>query len=127
MLYTVENRCVEVPELVYNDGVKIFYFNTIGTKGGSEELKTFLNYLENSTEDNATNAATKEAAKCVEMIKDKGKVEGDYMTVGDWVDSIVEEAVEEAVAEAVAKVSEQKDDEYNKLKEEFEEYKKNHK
>lgn len=95
MMYTVTNRCEEVPELEYNDGVKIIYFNTVGTKGGSEELKVFLNYLENSTRENAVDSATQEVESYVESIKDRGQIEGNYMTVGEWIDGIVRDATAE--------------------------------
>ena len=35
-------------------------------------------------------------------------MEGDYMTVGDWVDGIVEEAVKEAIAGKDITINEQK-------------------
>ena len=38
---------------MYNDGVTLLYFNTTGTKGGSEELKNFLEYLEKSEPEKA--------------------------------------------------------------------------
>lgn len=106
MVYTIENQCLELPELVYNDGVTIYYFNTVGKKGGTEALRNFLTYLENSKPENEVDEATKEAAECVEYIKDDNRIEGDYMTVGDWVDKIVEEAVEEKNAEIVKKDAE---------------------
>ena len=120
MVYTIENQCVEVPELEYNDDVKIYYFNTVGTKGGSSELKIFLNYLEESTTVNAVNEATKEVAEYVNYLKDDKALEGDYMTVGDWIDRIVKDAVEEAVAEAVAETVAKKDTEINQKNAEIE-------
>ena len=129
MVYTIESRCVEVPELIYNDGVKIYYFNTTGTKGGSKELKAFLNYLENSVVDNVVNEATREAKEYVDYIKDDRIMEGDYMTVGDWVDGIVEEAVKEAIEDATATIADKdaaiadKDSEIAILKAELEKYK----
>ena len=101
MLYTIENGCIEVPELVYNDGVKIYYFNTEGTKGGTESLKNFLTYLENSEPANEVDDATKEMAKYVEYIKDDKRREGRYMTVGDWADHICAEAREEGLAQGL--------------------------
>ena len=60
MVYTFQKRCIEAPELVYNDGVTSLYFNTTGTKGGSEELKNFLEYLEKSEPEKAVTSATQE-------------------------------------------------------------------
>ena len=45
---------------MYNDGVTLLYFNTTGTKGGSEELKNFLEYLEKSEPEKAVTSATQE-------------------------------------------------------------------
>ena len=128
MMYKIENHCEEVPELEYNDGVKIIYFNTVGTKGGSEELKVFLNYLENSTRENAVDAATQEVESYVESIKDRGQIEGNYMTVGEWIDGIVRDATAEkdVIISQKDTIISEKDEAYNKLKEEFEEYKKTH-
>jgi len=91
MIYSIQSLCLEEPKLCYNDGVRIFYFNTSGTIGGSEELKSFLNYLEDSNSENVVDKVTEEIDGYVNTIRNKGK--GDYMTVGDWIDGIVEEAV----------------------------------
>lgn len=106
MMYTIDNQCVEVPELVYNDGVQIIYYNTKGTKGGSKELKAFLRYLEESTKENVVDEDTQEMDEYVTYIKSDERTEEDYMTVGDWIDSIVEEAVEERDAIIAAKDTE---------------------
>ena len=119
MMYTIDNKCIEVPELEYDDGVKIFYFNTTGTKGGSKELKAFLRYLEESTKENVVDECTQEIDEYVTYIKGEEGIEEDYMTVGDWVDSIVEEAVDEAVKEAEDKkdaIIDSKNEEIARLK-----------
>ena len=69
VLYTIKNSCVEEPELVYNDGVTILYFNTTGTKGGTESLKRFLTYLEDSKDKNAIDEATREVKNHVKICK----------------------------------------------------------
>ena len=97
MVYSVKNMCREVPDLCYNDGVEIFYFNTAGTEGGEKTLKNFLDYLEDSRSTNVNDPQTKEMETYVSHVK--GHSGGDYMTVGDWVDSIVADAVADAVAE----------------------------
>lgn len=45
ILYTIKNMCAEEPELVYNDGVRILYFNTSGTKGGTKSLQKRMKKL----------------------------------------------------------------------------------
>ena len=81
VLYTIKNSCVEEPELVYNDGVTILYFNTTGTKGGTESLKRFLTYLEDSKDKNAIDEATKEVKDYVDIIRHNNEIEGAYMTL----------------------------------------------
>ena len=50
MVYTVHNKCEEEPELEYNDGLKFYYFNSKGSKGGSSEIRELLLYLKESKE-----------------------------------------------------------------------------
>ena len=116
MVYTFQKKCIEAPEVVYNDGVTILYFNTTGTKGGSEELKNFLEYLEKSEPEKAVTTATQELQGYVEQIKHDAEIGGNYMTFGDLLDKITAEvaaeAAEKATAEAAAeaaKVAAEKD------------------
>jgi len=106
MQYTVKNTCVELPEMCYDDGVTIYYFNTAGTKGGSAELKAFLTYLNESTDVNITNNAIYELSKYVQNVKHNPAEKEGYMTWGDKIDGIVAEAVAEAVAEKDAALAE---------------------
>ena len=103
MLYTIKNKCIEVPELVYNDKVTIYYFNTTGTKGGSTELKKFLEYLEKSEPKYAVTSATQELQGYVEQIKHDAEIGGNYVTFGDLMDKITAQVAEEAAAEVAAK------------------------
>ena len=116
MVYTFQKRCIEAPEVVYNDGVTILYFNTTGTKGGSDDLKKFLEYLEKSEPEKAVTFATQELQGYVEQIKHDAEIGGNYMTFGDLLDKITAEvaaeAAEKATAEAAAeaaKVAAEKD------------------
>lgn len=99
MLYEIKNKCVDLPELEYNDGVHIMYFNTTGKKGGSEALKRFLTYLEDSRDDNAVDEATQEMKNYVELIKRNQEIGGHYMTFGDLMDKMAAEAAAEASKE----------------------------
>ena len=109
MVYTFQNKCIEAPEVVYNDGVTILYFNTTGTKGGSDDLKKFLEYLEKSEPKNAVTSATEELQGYVEQIKHDAEIGGNYMTFGDLMDKITTEVAAEAAAEAAEKVATEKD------------------
>jgi predicted transposase/invertase (TIGR01784 family) len=56
MVYTFQKGCVELPELLYDDGAKTIFLYTKGTKGNiKEELKELLQYMEKSCEENAKN------------------------------------------------------------------------
>lgn len=79
MLYTVRNRCDEVEELEYEDGLRFLYFNTTGTLGGSEELKRFLLYIQHSTQKNVTDDATKKLHDCVSLVKKSPEEKVNYM------------------------------------------------
>ena len=86
MMYTVHNKCDEVPELEYKDGLCFFYFNTSGTKGGSPEIKAMLNYIQNSTDENVTNEATRKLHQYVEDVKVLPEVRREYMTFEEYLD-----------------------------------------
>ena len=109
MVYTFQKKCIEAPEVVYNDGVTILYFNTTGTKGGSDELKIFLEYLEKSEPKNAVTSATEELQGYVEQIKHDAEIGGNYMTFGDLMDKITAEVAAEAAEKAAAEVAAEKD------------------
>lgn len=95
MVYHVRNRCEEVPELPYNDGLEFYYFYTGGTKGGSEGIRAMLKYIQNSTEENATDGATEAVHECVKQIRVLPEVRLSYMTLGDIIDWEREEAAAE--------------------------------
>lgn len=67
-----------------------------GQKGGSQAIKNMLTYIQNSDSKNAVDDATRMMDSYVEKVKNLPEVEAGFMTLGDWIDSIVEEAVEEA-------------------------------
>lgn len=100
MLYTIENHCTEVADLKYEDGLKFLYFYTGGTKGGNEEISTMLRYLQHSTADNATDAATRELHDYVCRVKVMPEVRQSYMTFEEYLYYQRKEAAEEAAREA---------------------------
>ena len=84
---------------MYNDGVTIYYFNTTGTQGGSDDLKKFLEYLETSKSTYASTSATKELQSYVDTIKHDAEIGGNYLTFGDLMDKVAAKAAAEAVVE----------------------------
>ncbi|MDO4331214.1 MAG: hypothetical protein Q4C58_00815 [Eubacteriales bacterium] len=79
MVYTIRNKCEEVPELEYDDGLRFYYFYTGGIKGGNEELRTMLTYIQDSRQENATDDATKEIHRYVSRVKLLPEVKKAYM------------------------------------------------
>lgn len=102
MMYTVRNRCVEVPELEYDDGLQFIYFYTKGQKGGSQAIKNMLTYIQNSDSKNAVDEATRKMDSYVMKVKNLPEVEAGYMTLGDWID-IISEDIREDMREEVTK------------------------
>lgn len=70
MVYTVKNRCAEVPELEYEDGASTLFLYTRGEEGvPSEALRQLLRYMEESSLENAVNDDLKEVHRMVEIVK----------------------------------------------------------
>ena len=86
MMYTIHNKCVELPELEYKDGLKYIYFYTKGKNGGSKEISTLLSYLQHSIIENVKDEATQSIHDSVEKIKHSAEVRGKYMTIGEIMD-----------------------------------------
>ena len=105
MMYTFRNRCEEVPLLEYDDGLQFVYFYTKGQKGGSQKIKNMLTYFQNSNSENAVDDATREIDSYVDRVKHLPEVEAGYMTLGDWIDGIVDDAKEEMRDELRAEVT----------------------
>ena len=84
-MYTFENRCVEVDELKYEDGLKFIYFYAGGAKGGNGEIKTMLQYLQHSTEENALDDSTRELHHYVSKVKTAPEVREEYMRFEDFI------------------------------------------
>ncbi len=125
MMYTVRNRCQEVPELPYDDGLQFLYFYTKGQKGGSQAIKNMLTYFQNSDSKNAVDDATRALDGYVSRIKRLPEVEGGYMTLGDWIDGITEEVREEDIRlllETMQEYKETKENAVIKLKEKYPDY-----
>ena len=85
MIYTVKNSVVENPKIVYNDGVTKVYLYTKGTKGGNDNLRALLNFMENSNEENAIDSDLCKIQEILDVIRNNEEVGERYMT---WEDVI---------------------------------------
>ncbi len=61
MVYTISNKCEEVPEMPYDDGAKTLFLYTKGTEGNPpEELRQLLHYMEDTRVENAVTSELRE-------------------------------------------------------------------
>lgn len=98
MLYTVKNYIEEFPELVYNDGVKKLFLYVGGELGGTEKLKSLLQYFSKSDTSNVSDADLEHLHSIVENAKHKQEVGKRYMTLQDMIDYEKKESFEDGVA-----------------------------
>ena len=95
MRYTIKNRCYEIPSMNYDDGAETIFLYTKGKKGiPSEELRTFLQYMEHSTGENASNDALQKIHSMVEQVKRSKEVSLEYMKIFEREQMIFEEGQE---------------------------------
>ena len=98
MLYTAQNYIEEFPELVYNDGVRKLFLYVGGELGGTEKLKSLLQYFSKSDTSNATDADLEHLHSIVENAKHKQEVGKRYMTLQDMIDYEKKESFNDGVA-----------------------------
>ena len=80
VLYTIKNKCLEEPELPYNDDAETWVLYTRGKKGNiSKSLRQLLNYMENTNQSNAINEDLREIELMVDQVKHDGEVSLQYM------------------------------------------------
>ena len=97
MLYTVKNCVEELPELVYNDGVKKLFLYVDGELGGTEKLKSLLQYFSDSNTQNVTDSDLEHLHSIVENAKHNQKVGNQYMTLQDMIDYEKKESFNDGV------------------------------
>ena len=92
MVYTVKSRCVEVPEMEYEDGASTLFLYTKGKEGVPDEaLMQLLHYMEDMTYENAVNEDLREMHRMVETVKKDRKVIRMRMQIVDDVIRLKEE------------------------------------
>lgn len=119
MVYTVHNKCEEYPELEYDDGLKFYYFNTTGTKGGNTEIRELLLYLKDSKEKNAVNEDLKKIHQYVNKIKLRPEVREEYMRFDEIIEWERADAKTETKAEIILQILENYGEISESLKEEI--------
>ena len=80
MIYTIRNHCVENPELPYEDGARTIFLYTQGRKGrDNESLSQLLDYMENTTRENAVSEELEAIQEMVDVVKEDAEVTVAYM------------------------------------------------
>ncbi|MCM1134579.1 MAG: hypothetical protein NC400_03295 [Clostridium sp.] len=91
MMYSIRNKCEEIKELEYEDGLQFYYFYTDGKRGGNEAIKTMLHYIKDSRWENATDEATRKLHGFTENVKVQPEVRKSYMFWEEYVEIMKEE------------------------------------
>ena len=98
MQYTVRNACVELPDMPFDDGVTMIFLNTKGkSENEPEELRQFLNYMVQSTWENAVSEDLKQLQEMVERVKHDEEVATEYMRLWEEEERIWARAREEGL------------------------------
>ena len=102
MMYTIKNRCVEVPELTYEDGAQTIFLYTRGSEGNPpEELKQLLHYMEHSSVEDASTENLKKLHRMVTAVKRDGEVGLAYMKSFEREERIRKQGEEEGRKEGL--------------------------
>ena len=100
MVYTIQNKCVELPDMPYEDGARSIFLYTKGTEGNPpEELRGLLRYIEDSSEENAVTENLKELHRMVTAVKRDREVGLAYMKSFEREQRIREQSREEGYKE----------------------------
>lgn len=100
MIYTICNKCLEVPELPYDDGARTLFLYTKGTKGNpSERLRELLHYMEDSKQENVKNDGLRAIHSMVKVVKRNPGVSKEYMKIFEKERMIREKGQKEGLKE----------------------------
>ncbi len=100
MVYTIRNCCVEEPDLPYEDGAETLFLYTKGDP--PRELRELLQYMEDSTEENARSEELKTLHRMVTEVKRDGEVGFAYMKSFEREQRVGEEARLEGLTEGLS-------------------------
>lgn len=95
MVYTIRAKCEEVPDMAYDDGARTLFLYTKGTEGNpSTELKQLLQYMQDTTLENATNNTLQTIHQMVEIVKQDEEVSLSYMKIFEREEIIFNQGIE---------------------------------
>ena len=105
MVYTIQNKCVEEPDMPYADGALSIFLYTRGTEGNPpQELRELLRYMEDSCEENATASDLRELHHMVTVVKRDREVGLEYMKIFEQEQRIRDRARAEGRAEDILEI-----------------------
>ena len=111
MVYTIQNKCVEEPDMPYADGALSIFLYTRGTEGNPpKELRELLRYMEDSCEENATASDLRELHHMVTVVKRDREVGLEYMKIFEQEQRIRDRARAEDILEILSDKGEVSDD-----------------
>ncbi|MGN1188448.1 MAG: Rpn family recombination-promoting nuclease/putative transposase, partial [Lachnospiraceae bacterium] len=100
MIYTIQSRCVELPDMPYDDGVRTIFLYTRGKLGNiPQQLRELLQYMEESDEKNAANDELKEIHRMVDRVKRDEEVSKQYMKIYEKEQMLLRQGREEGKEE----------------------------
>ena len=98
MVYTIQNKCLEIPEMPYDDGARTLYLYTKGTKGNPPEaLKQLLHYMEHTSAENAKNDVLQSIDKMVRKVKEDGEVSLEYMKIFEREEMLIKQGISQGI------------------------------
>ena len=104
MVYTISNKCEEVPEMPYDDGAKTLFLYTKGTEGNPPEaLKQLLHYMEDTCAENAVTPELRELHEMVTQVKCDKEVGLAYMKAYELEQRLLRQGREEGREEGLTR------------------------
>ena len=96
MIYTIRNRCEELPDMPYDDGSCTIFLYTRGKLGNiPQQLRELLEYMEQTSEEKASNDELKEIHRMVDKVKKDEEVSKEYMKIYEKEQMLLRQGKEE--------------------------------
>ena len=101
MVYTIKNRCVEIPDMEYEDGATTLFLYTKGKQENNEDLEQLLRYMEDTRDVNAVNADLAEIHNMVRTVKRDAEVSVAYMRMMEDIEMLMKQGHQEGLEEGL--------------------------
>lgn len=101
MVYTIKNRCVEIPDMEYEDGATTLFLYTKGKQENNEDLEQLLRYMEDTRDVNAVNADLAEIHNMVRTVKRDAEVSVAYMRMMEDIEMLMKQGHQEGLEQGL--------------------------